>query len=207
MKLCVFDFDSTLMNGETIDEIAAAFNKKAEIAAITHRAMAGELDFFEALTQRVALLAGLSYETVLNVCHNLPLMNGAIDTVAALKQRDYKVVIFSGGFHQATSHFKNILGVDADFANILHQRNGALSGLVGGEMMFSDSKGIMLQRVQELLGVSVADTVAVGDGANDAAMFKYAAKKVAFCAKPILKQQANIIVDTQDLREILSHLE
>lgn len=205
-KLCVFDFDSTLMDGETIDEIAAACGKKAEVAAITERAMAGELDFFEALTQRVRLLAGTPYDQVLNICQNLPLMNGAQETISGLQQRGYKVVVFSGGFRQATSHFAQVLGLDGEFANILHQRDGQLSGLVGGEMMFNDAKGNMLKRLQHLLGVSIADTVAVGDGANDASMFPYAAKKVAFCAKPVLQQQANIIINQKDLRLLLEQV-
>lgn len=205
-KLCVFDFDSTLMDGETIDEIAAACGKKAEVSAITEQAMAGQLDFFEALTERVSLLAGVPYAQVLDICHHLPLMPGAVEVVPALQQHGYKVVVFSGGFRQATSHFRQVLGLDGEFANILHQRDGQLSGKVGGEMMFNDSKGNMLQRLQALLGIPIADTMAVGDGANDASMFPYAAKKVAFCAKPVLQQQANIIIAEKDLRAILAHI-
>jgi phosphoserine phosphatase len=133
-------------------------------------------------------------------------MPGAIETVSALQQHGYKVVVFSGGFRQATSHFRQVLGLDGEFANILHQRAGHLSGKVGGEMMFNDSKGNMLQRLQALLGISIADTMAVGDGANDASMFPYAAKKVAFCAKPVLQQQANIVISEKDLRAVLAHL-
>ncbi|ALG67035.1 phosphoserine phosphatase SerB [Beggiatoa leptomitoformis] len=206
MKLCVFDFDSTLMDGETIDEIAAACGKKNAVAHITEQAMQGKLDFFEALTQRVAMLAGTSYTKVIDVCQHLPLMNGALETVQGLQQQGYKVVILSGGFHEATAYLGKQLGVDGEFANFLHHKENVLTGKVGGEMMQSTSKGDMLARLQKLLGAEKANTIVVGDGANDASMFPYADKKVAFCAKPILKQQANIIIDHKDLRELLQHI-
>jgi phosphoserine phosphatase len=205
-KLCVFDFDSTLMDGETINEIAAACGQKETFSAITERAMAGELDFFEALTARVELLAGIPYEEVLTICHQLPLMPGATETVHALKQLGYKVVVFSGGFRQATAFFGEKLGLDAEFANFLHHKNGLLTGKVGGEMMFNDSKGKMLQRLQQLLAITPENTVAVGDGANDASMFPFANKKVAFCAREILQKQANVVIQEKDLRLLLNYL-
>ena len=161
MKLCVFDFDSTLMDGETIDILAQAVGKQAEVSRITERAMRGELDFFGALTERVALLKGLSYARALELCRTLPLMPGAVETVQALEARGYRVVIFSGGFREATSFHAPRLGADADFANFLHQQDGVLTGLVGGEMMTGDAKGTLLTRLQKLLGVSKEDTVAV----------------------------------------------
>ncbi len=206
MKLCVFDFDSTLMDGETIDFLAKPLGLGEKIAEITERTMQGELDFFESLTTRVTLLRGLEEEKVNDICHNLPFMPGAKETIAELKKRGYTVVVFSGGFRNATSHAKDILGFDADFSNTLHVKDGLLSGLVGGEMMFDHSKGDMLQRVQALLGITEADTIAVGDGANDRSMFAHAAKKVAFCAKDILKKEANIIIDTKDLTKLLGEI-
>lgn len=207
MKLCVFDFDSTLMDGETIDFLADPLGLKEKVAKITDMAMRGELDFFESLTQRVSLLEGLELKLVDEICHNLPYMPGAKDTIEALKSRGYKVIVFSGGFRNATSHAKNILGFDADFSNILHAREGHLSGLVGGDMMFDFSKGDMIQRVQALLGISEQDTMVVGDGANDRSMFKHAATRVAFCAKDILKKEANVIVDQKDLKLILEQVD
>lgn len=207
MKLCVFDFDSTLIDGETIDFLADPLGLKEKVAKITDMAMRGELDFFESLTQRVSLLEGLELKLVDEICHNLPYMPGAKDTIEALKSRGYKVIVFSGGFRNATSHAKNILGFDADFSNILHAREGHLSGLVGGDMMFDFSKGDMIQRVQALLGISEQDTMVVGDGANDRSMFKHAATRVAFCAKDILKKEANVIVDQKDLKLILEQVD
>ncbi|MBE0491656.1 MAG: phosphoserine phosphatase SerB [Sulfurospirillum sp.] len=206
MKLCVFDFDSTLMNGETIDFLANACGIGEQVAAITELAMNGKLDFFESLTRRVSLLEGLHVNQVNEICHNLPYMEGAKEAISELHKRDYKVIVFSGGFRSATSHAKEILGFDADFANVLHVRDEKLTGLVGGDMMFDFSKGDMMQRVQKLLGVCEENTIAVGDGANDRSMFAHAKLKVAFCAKEILKKEANAIIETKDMRKLIEFL-
>ena len=203
MKLCVLDFDSTLIDGETLDILADAHGKGEEVKHITYRAMEGELDFFESLVNRVNLLKGLPYEKTIEVCQNLPLMPGAKETILALKQRGYKVVIFSGGFREATQHFSKVLGADADFANFLHTKNNVLTGQVGGEMMTGDAKGKLLRRLQKLLGICEEETMVVGDGANDLSMFQYSNKKIAFCAKEILKQAASHCVATKDLSKIL----
>ncbi len=206
MKLAVFDFDSTLMDGETIDFLAKPLGLEEKVASITEKAMAGELDFFESLVERVSLLKGLEYAKAVEICKDLPLMPGAFELITELKKQDYKVVCFSGGFRIGTGPAKEKLGIDADFSNILHEKDGILTGLVGGDMMFGFSKGDMIQRVQAMLGVSQEDTLVAGDGANDVSMFPYAAKKVAFCAKDILKKEANIIVDEKDLTKILDHI-
>ena len=205
MKLAVFDFDSTLMDGETIDFLAQELNLGAKVAKITEEAMSGRLDFFESLTTRVALLKGLEYKKVVEICENLPLMNGSYELIPELKKMGYKVVCFSGGFRVGTTPAKIKLGLDADFSNVLHEKNGVLTGLVGGDMMFGFSKGDMLQRLQSILGVSRENTLVCGDGANDLSMFEHADTRVAFCAKEILKKEANIIVDTKDLTKILDN--
>ncbi|WP_345973086.1 phosphoserine phosphatase SerB [Sulfurimonas diazotrophicus] len=206
MRLCVFDFDSTLMDGETIDFFAEALGIGEKVAVITERAMNGELDFFESLQQRVKLLEGLDVETVERISRSLPYMPGAKETIAALKAQGITVVCFSGGFRTATSYAKDVLGFDADFSNALHAKEGKLTGEVGGDMMFNWSKGDMLVRLQGLLKVTPEETMVVGDGANDLSMFAHAGTRVAFCAKPVLKEAANIIIDTKDLREILGRL-
>lgn len=206
MKLAVFDFDSTLMDGETIDFLAAPLGLEEKVAGITEKAMAGELDFFESLVERVSLLKGLEYSKAVEICKDLPLMPGAYELVKELKKQDYKVVCFSGGFRIGTGPAKEKLGLDADFSNILHEKDGILTGLVGGDMMFGFSKGDMIQRVQAMLGVSKENTLVAGDGANDVSMFPYAGKRVAFCAREILKKEANIIVDEKDLTKILDHI-
>lgn len=206
-KLAVFDFDSTLMDGETLEFFAKELGIQEKIKSITDKAMRGELDFFESLIERVQLLKGLSIHKVEEISKALPLMNGAKEVVQGLKEKGYKVVCFSGGFRSATAYFAEILGLDGEFANILHSKDGILTGFVGGEMMFNDSKGKMLKRLQNLLDVSEENTIAIGDGANDLSMFKYASKRVAFCAKPILKEAANIVIDEKDLTKILEYIE
>lgn len=205
-KLAVFDFDSTLMDGETIEIIASEIGIQDEVSQITQRAMNGELDFFDSLTYRVSLLKGFKEYRVNEICQSLPYMLGAKETINALKNKDYIVVCFSGGFKNATSFAKNILGYDADFSNILHSKDGILTGQVGGEMMFSDSKGQMLQRLQAILDISPIDTIAIGDGANDLSMFEYAKTKVAFCAKQCLKNVSTVCIDEKDLRNLLEFI-
>jgi phosphoserine phosphatase len=202
-KLAVFDFDSTLMDGETIDFLAKPLGLEDQVAAITERAMAGELDFFKSLVARVALLEGLEKSKVDAICADLPMMPGAAEVVAGLKACGYTVVCFSGGFRNATKPACERLGIDADFSNFLHDENGILTGRVGGEMMYSDAKGDMIVRMQKLLGVGREDTLVVGDGANDLSMFAHADTRVAFCAKPVLKEAATHCVDVKDLQEIL----
>jgi phosphoserine phosphatase len=206
MKLAVFDFDSTLMDGETIDFFAKELGLEKEVSEITDLAMNGKMDFFESLFSRVALLEGLEFSKVDAICQQLPYMPGAKETIGALKADGYTVVCFSGGFRTATSIAKDELGFDADFANILHAKDGKLTGRVGGDMMFDSSKGDMIVRLQNLLGITRKDTLVVGDGANDRSMFAHADTRVAFCAKPVLKEHANIIIEEKDLTLILKEL-
>ncbi len=202
-KLAVFDFDSTLMDGETIDLLADEIGNKDEVALITKQAMAGELDFFESLLTRVALLEGIKTQRVNEICNNLPLIPGAKDVVDGLKKRGYIVICFSGGFRNATKPVCNLLGIDADFANFLHQKDGALTGKVGGEMMSSNAKAEMMIRIQNLLKVTSSETIAVGDGANDLSMFDHAKTRIAFCANQVLIDASTHSIVNKDLREIL----
>ncbi|PAF50415.1 phosphoserine phosphatase SerB [Helicobacter sp. 13S00401-1] len=203
MKLVVFDFDGTLMDNETIDELANAYDVKDEIGYITKEAMEGRLDFFSALTQRVALLKGMPLDIATSVAHTLTPMPNAKECIAELKKAGFIVICFSGGFNIATEYYKDILGLDATFSNVLHVEHGKLTGKVGGSMMFSDSKGVMLKSFSSMLGLSKKDCVAIGDGANDLSMFEYAETKIAFCAKPALKAKASHVVDSKDMNLIL----
>ena len=126
IKLCVFDFDSTLMDGETITILSSAMGKDKEVGEITARAMAGELDFYESLIQRVRLIEGLELNKALEIASNLPFITGASDIISYLKSKSIKTVVFSGGFHIATDIAQNKLGFDINFANELHHKNGIL---------------------------------------------------------------------------------
>ena len=194
------------MDGETIDILAAANNASEEVANITKRSMNGELDFFESLTKRVKFLKGLPLLKVNEICKNLPIMPGAGELIEALKQKGIKVVVFSGGFHNATDVMQKKLNFDANFANILHHKDGILSGEVGGEMMFSSSKGDMIDRLCGLLNLGKDEIMCVGDGANDISMFRKCDLSISFCAKYILKKEATHCVDVKDLREILKFI-
>ncbi len=206
MKLAVFDFDSTLMEGETLEFIAREYKIEPLMKKITTEAMEGKIDFFESLIQRVSLLKGAKEHKIKDICENLPYTKGAKETIYELKKMGYKVVCFSGGYETATIPAQKILGYDAQFSNIFHFKDGILTGELGGEMMFSDSKGKMLKRLQTILDISESDTLAVGDGANDLSMFQYAEKRAAFCAKPILKENANIIIENKNLTELLNFI-
>ena len=194
------------MDGETIDFFAEELGIGERVAAITERAMNGELDFFESLQERVGLLKGLEVERVEAISRSLPYMPGAKEVIRTLKDDGITVVCFSGGFRTATSYAKDILGYDADFSNALHAKDGRLTGLVGGDMMFNWSKGDMLVRLQSIMNITPEETMVVGDGANDLSMFEHAGTRVAFCAKEVLKKEADIIIEQKDLREILGRL-
>lgn len=202
IKLCVFDFDSTLMDGETITILSSAMGKDKEVGDITSRAMAGELDFYESLVKRVKLIESLELSKALEITSNLPFITGAKDIISYLKSKNIKTVVFSGGFHIATDAAQQKLGFDLNFANELHHKNGILTGNVGGEMMFGDSKGKMLLRLKDFMGLSSDEVACVGDGANDLSMFKEAGTGIAFCANKILKEAATHIIDIKDLNEI-----
>lgn len=207
IKLAVFDFDATIMDGETINFLAKVVNVEEEVSKITHLAMMGEMDFFESLIKRVSLLKGLSEKKVNDVCQNLPIINGAKELVNYLKHNKVTVVCLSGGFKNATEPICKKLGFDASFSNTLHAKNGVLTGLVGGEMMFSDSKGIMINKIQNLLNIDSSQTLVCGDGANDISMCKYASLKVAFCAKDALKKVCNYHIEDKDLSQIINIFE
>ena len=153
MKLAVFDFDSTLMEGETLEFIAREYNIESLMREITTQAMEGRLDFFESLIKRVSLLKGAKEEKIKEICSNLPYTKGAGETIAELHKMGYKVVCFSGGYETATIPAQKVLRYDTQFSNILHFKNGEMSGQLGGEMMFTNSKGKMLNRLQTIFNI------------------------------------------------------
>ncbi|PSM52226.1 phosphoserine phosphatase [Campylobacter blaseri] len=206
IKLCIFDFDNTLMDGETITKFAEHMGVGKEVADITNQAMAGDLDFFESFSKRVALVKGMKEEDAKELAKNLPFIDGAKEIISYLKEKCIKVVVFSGGFHIGTDVAQEKLGFDASFANYFHTKNGITTGLAGGEMMFNESKGLMLKQLKGLLGLKKEEVMCVGDGANDISMFKEAGLNIAFCAHEVLKKEATYVIDKRDLREIKKYV-
>ena len=206
MKLAVFDFDNTLMNWETIDFLALENWVIDEVSKITKKSMAWELNFYESLINRVKLLKWLSLQKVNSICANLPLNKWVEETLIELKKRGYKIICFSWWFRNATKILVEKWLVDVDFANILNSKNWVLTWEVWWDMMFAESKWDMLRRLQWLLGINKKDTIVIWDWANDLSMFKFADKKIAFCANKILKDKANIIIEEKDLSLILDYI-
>lgn len=205
-KLIFFDFDSTLMDCETIDELAKVAGVGDQVKEITKEAMGGRLNFEQSLKKRVSLLKGLPFEKAMGVAMSLKPMPGAKETVQEMKKRGYTVVVVSGGFTIATERIKYEFGLDAAYSNTLGVKDGLLTGEVSGPMTRDISKGEMLQYYQEHEGFTKENTVVVGDGANDLSMFPYGGLKVAFCAKPVLKEKADVTIDVKDLTKLLDYV-
>ena len=203
IKLCVFDFDSTLIQEETIDELARAYGVYDKVSLITEKAMSEGLSFFESIQKRVKLLKGMDISLVNKVCSNLHPTCGAKELISFLKQHDVDSIVFSGGFYNATNYFKNILGYKESFANSLEIKNDSLTGNVFGQMLSSDAKGVMLSKIKNILNMQKEEVMCVDDGANDISMFNESGLKIAFCAKDILKNKADFCIDIKDMREII----
>ena len=205
-KLILFDLDSTLIKEETIDEIASLAGVEEEVKEITKEAMNGKLNFGQSLKKRVSLVKGLPIEKVKELVLRLRLTEGAEETIKELKKRGYIVGVVSGGFTVATDRIKDILGLDYAYSNELIENDGILTGEVRGPIMDEDAKGKILEEIAKKEGIDLKDTVVVGDGANDISMFKKAGLKIAFCAKDILKKNADVAIEKRDLREILKYV-
>ena len=208
-KLVAFDMDSTLINIECIDEIADAVGKKAEVAAITEATMRGEIkDFRESLTRRVALLEGVPVAALQQVYdERLQLNPGAAELVAACKAAGLKVLLVSGGFTFFANRVKDRLGIDYARSNLLDEADGRLTGKVAmqswGDICDGAEKRRTLLEVASLLGISPAQTIAVGDGANDLPMMGAAGLSVAFHAKPKVREQAMVAINEGGLDRML----
>jgi phosphoserine phosphatase len=202
-RLLVADMESTLIRNEMLDELAEYVGLRAEIAAITARAMNGELDFEGAVEARVALLNGLS-ETVLEDCAaKMVLMPGARALVATMRSQGAATVLVSGGFRFFTRKVAALLGVDQEFGNELEINKGKLTGRVVKPILGRQAKFDMLVRQAAEAGLPLAATLAVGDGANDLDMIQAAGLGVAFHAKPIVAERAKWRIEHGDLTALL----
>jgi phosphoserine phosphatase len=202
-RLVVLDVDSTLIRSEAIDELAGRAGVLDEVAAITARAMAGELDFATSLKARVALLAGLPVADLEAVRAELQLTPGARTFVRTLHRLGYYVGVVSGGFTAFTDRFVEELGLDFAAANRLEIADGALTGRLVGPILDRAGKAAALQRFAEEFGVPLSQTVAVGDGANDIDMLKAAGLGIAFNAKSALRDAADAAVNLPYLDSVL----
>ncbi len=201
--LFVTDMDSTLIDIECIDEIADMQGLKAEVAAITEAAMRGEIDFRESLTRRVALLAGLP-ETALETVYEerLRLNPGAEGLLRALRENGIRCVLVSGGFTYFTGRLKERLGFSHAYANELEISGGRLTGRVTGPIIDGAAKAAHLVRLRDELGLAPAQTIAMGDGANDIPMLNAAGFGIAYRAKPALRGVASCCLDHSGLDSI-----
>ena len=202
-RLFAFDMDSTLIQGEVIDELARLHGVGEQVAAITAAAMRGELDFKQSFARRIALLKGLPEPRVRELLHSIPLADGAERLITTLKSLGYKTAVLSGGFTFFGEHLQRLLGLDYVFANQLDMEDGSVSGKVSGEIVDGNRKAELLQALAEKENISLDQVVAVGDGANDLPMLNVAGMGIAFHAKPIVRSSANHAVSFLGLDSLL----
>ncbi len=212
-RLIAFDMDSTLINIECVDEIADAAGRKAEVAAITEAAMRGEIaDYKHSLRLRVALLKGVSVDSMEQVYQQrLRLNPGAEALVAACKDSDLKLLLVSGGFTFFTDRVRDRLGIDYTRSNVLGVANGLLTGeLVDqdwGDICDGAEKRRMLLQTCEQLDIDPSESIAMGDGANDLPMMDAAGLSVAYHAKPKVREQAMVSIESGGLDRLLELLQ
>ena len=205
IKLVVFDLDNVIIDGEAIDEIGKLANVEEEIAEITEKAMQGEIDFETSIKERVQLLEGTSIEEIEELADELPLMDGASETVSCLKEKDVDVVIISGSFDVVAEKVKEKLGVDKVYTNSFTVEDGKLTGEVTGPLVSGSKLDVLKDHVEDA-DISLDEVVAVGDGANDISMIESAGCGIAFNAKDSVKEIADIVVDEKDLTKVLDEI-
>ena len=202
-RLVAFDMDSTLIEAEVIDELAAAAGVGEQVAEITERAMRGELDFTESFHERVALLKGLSGDVLQEIAERLPVTEGAERLIRNLNSLGYTTVILSGGFNYFGNYLKEKLGIDYVFANELDMEDGIVTGKVTGTVVDGNRKAQLLREIAEKEGIRLEQTIAVGDGANDLPMLSIAGLGIAFRAKPLVQESAKQSISTLGLDGVL----
>ena len=206
-RLICFDMDSTLIQTECIDELAMHAGVGEQVKAITARAMRGELDFKESFTQRVALLKGLDVGVMKDIAEHLPITEGVDRLMGALKRYGYKIAILSGGFTYFGEYLQRRYGIDYMYANELEiDENGKLTGRYLGEVVDGNRKAELLKLIAQVEKVNLAQTIAVGDGANDLPMISEAGLGIAFHAKPRVVANAQQSINTIGLDGVLYFL-
>ena len=205
--LLVMDVDSTLIMEEGIDLLGEEAGVGAQVAAITERAMRGELDFEAALRERVTLLKGLPEDIFARIAERIHFTPGAEDLVKELHKRGYKVGLVSGGFHETVDRLAEQLGIDYVKANRLEVQQGFLTGQVLGEIVTKDTKLAMLKAWAAENQLELNQTIAMGDGANDLPMIQAAGIGIAFMAKPIVREQAPYQIQECNLYRVIDLLD
>jgi phosphoserine phosphatase len=201
--LLIADMDSTVVTGETLDELAEYAGLKERISAITARAMNGELDFKAALRERVAMLRGLPLDALDKTWQRVRLTEGAVELIATMRAHGAYTALVSGGFTFFTERVAALVGFDMHRSNVLLDDGAALIGRVAEPILDRDTKLETLTRLAEERGLPMSATLAVGDGANDLDMIRAAGLGVAFRAKPIVAAEARVRVDHANLRALL----
>jgi phosphoserine phosphatase len=204
--LVVLDVDSTLIEQEAIELLADEAGSGAQVAAVTARAMAGELDFATSLAERAATLAGLDEAVFTRVAPRITLTPGARELVAGVQAAGGCVAVVSGGFHELLDPVAADLGLDAHRANRLELADARLTGRTTGPVIDAAAKAAALHEWAQRFGVPLSRTVAVGDGANDLAMMAAAGLSIAFDAKPVVRAQAHVSLPQRDLAAVLAVL-
>lgn len=202
-RLVCFDMDSTLIEAEVIDELAKAAGIGEEVAAITHAAMSGELDFNESFRRRMSLLKGLDESVLKDIASKLPLTEGAEHLITTLRKLGYKTAILSGGFQYFGEYLQRKLGIDYVFANNLEIVDGKVTGNTSGTIVNGERKAELLRSLADKENISLEQVVAVGDGANDLPMLSIAGLGIAFRAKPLVKAEAKQAISHLGLDAIL----
>ncbi len=199
MRLIVMDIDSTLINEEVIDLLGEEAGVGEQVAAITERAMRGEIDFKQALEERVGLLAGLGQEVFDRTFERVTFTPGALELVRAAHERGWKVGVVSGGFHEGADRIVETAGIDYCLANRLEVVDGKLTGKLAAEIVTRERKLDALRSWAQELGLPLSQTVAMGDGANDIPMIQAAGTGIAFCAKPKTREAAPFAINERNL--------
>lgn len=202
-RLICFDMDSTLIETEVIDELAMRAGVGNEVKAITESAMRGEIDFKESFTQRVALLKGLDASVMRDIAENLPMSEGIERLMTVLKRTGYKIAILSGGFTYFGNYLKQKFGIDYVYANELEIIDGKLTGRYVGDIVDGKRKAELLRLLAQVENVNIAQTIAVGDGANDLPMLSIAGLGIAYHAKPKVKAGAKQSISTIGIDGVL----
>lgn len=201
--LAIFDIEGVLIDGEFLPEIARLVGKEKEVAELTLKGIKGEINWEQGLFMRIDALKGVPYDKVIKLAAEMPLMPGAVETFRELKRMGFKTMVVSGGPTLLADRIKGELGIDYAFANELLFTNGKLSGV---SLTVTSNKAYVLLDTIKWLGEEKKNIVSAVDGANDLELFEIAGLRIAFCAQPVVDQNADHSIKERDLRKIIPYI-